>query len=178
VYDGVPLEKARGIMHLAASPVHLPQDDTLSRGASLCSFPCHLQTASEKDCLIPTSTTIAQITQGEKMTEYSGQYREKGNTSRDPEGQANRRASLQRFREKRKDRGRLKSKKSTGVMTSLETYLNHQVRTQTPNGISSRSNTSSPPQHGLRQALSSSVDNQLKSAGLAVDLNDKDVQEC
>lgn len=60
-----------------------------------------------------------------------------------------------------------------GVMTSLETYLNHQVRTQTPNGISSRSNTSSPPQHGLPQALSSSVDNQLKSAGLAVDLNDK-----
>lgn len=51
-------------MHLAASPVHLPQDDTLGRGASLWSFPCHLQTASEKDCLIPTSTTIAQITQG------------------------------------------------------------------------------------------------------------------
>lgn len=60
-----------------------------------------------------------------------------------------------------------------GLMTGLETYLNHQVRTHTPNGKSSRSNTSSPPQHGLPQALSSSVDNQLKNAGLAVDLNDK-----
>ncbi|XP_062169168.1 protein TIFY 4A-like isoform X2 [Alnus glutinosa] len=178
VYDGVPPEKARAIMHLAASPVRLPQDDTLGRAASLWSLPCHLQTASEKDRLIPPSNTVAQIMQAEKMTEYSEQYREKGNTSRDPEGQANRKVSLQRYREKRKDRGRIKIKRSMGSMTGLETYLNHQVRTHTPNGKSSRSNTSSPPQHGLPQALSSSVDNQLKSAALAVDLNDKDVQEC
>ncbi|XP_059448702.1 protein TIFY 4B-like isoform X2 [Corylus avellana] len=179
VYDGVPPEKARAIMHLAASPVQLPQDDTLGRAASLWSVPCHLQAACEKDRVIPTSPAIAHIMQAEKMTEYSEQYREKGNTSRDPEGQANRKVSLQRYLEKRKDRGRLKSKKSTGLITSsLETYLNHQVRTHTPNGKSSRSNTSSPPQHGLPQAMSSSVDNQLKSAGLAVDLNDKDVQEC
>lgn len=56
--------------------------------------------------------------------------------------------------------------------SSLEMYLNHQVRTHVPNGKSSRSSTSSPPQHGLPQTVSS-VDNQLKSAGLAVDLNDK-----
>ena len=71
-------------------------------------------------------------------------------------------------------RGRLKSKKSTGLpSSSLEMYLNHQVRTNTANGNSSRSSTSSPPQHGLPPALSNSSNNQPKSAGLAVDLNDK-----
>lgn len=50
-------------MHLAASPVHLPQDDTLGRAASLWSVPCHLQAACEKDRLIPTSPAIAHIMQ-------------------------------------------------------------------------------------------------------------------
>lgn len=180
VYEGVPPDKAQAIMNLAASPVHLPQDDTIGRPGGLWSFP-YLPAPNDKDHLIPPSTTISQMMQTEKMTEYSQQYREKGNITRDPdvEGQANRKVSLQRYLEKRKDRGRLKSKKSTGLpSSSLEMYLNHQVRTNTPNGNSSRSSTSSPPQHGLPPALSNSSNNQPKSAGLAVDLNDKDAQEC
>ncbi|KAF5452773.1 hypothetical protein F2P56_027740 [Juglans regia] len=180
VYDGVPTDKAQAIMHLAASPIHLPQDDALCGAAALWS-PCHLQISSDKDHLIPPCNNISHIMQTEKMTEYAQQYRDKGSIPRDPdvEGQANRKVSLQRYLEKRKDRGRLKIKKNMGsTNSSLEMYLNHQVRTHAPNGKSSRSSTSSPPQHGLPQTLVSSVDNQLKSAGLAVDLNDKDVQDC
>ncbi|KAF5466077.1 hypothetical protein F2P56_016034 [Juglans regia] len=174
VYDGVPTEKARAIMHLAASPSHLLQDDILGRAASLWSFPCHLQTVSDRDRLIPPSTTTSLIMQTEKMTEYAQQFGDNGNINGDPdvEGQANRKVSLQRYREKRKDRGRLKSKKSTvSVTSSLEMVLNHQVRTHASNGKSGQSGTRSPPQHGTLQV--SSVNNQLKSAGLAVDLNDK-----
>nr|POE50562.1 protein tify 4a [Quercus suber] len=179
VYEGVPPDKAQAIMNLASSPVHLPQDDTIGRPGGLWSFPYTLPALNDKDHLIPPSTTISQMMQTEKMTEYSQQYREKGNITRDPEGQANRKVSLQRYLEKRKDRGRLKSKKSTGLpSSSLEMYLNPQARTNTPNGNSSRSSTGSPPQHGLPPALSNSSNNQPKSAGLAVDLNDKDAQEC
>ncbi|KAK7818546.1 protein tify 4b [Quercus suber] len=144
VYEGVPPDKAQAIMNLASSPVHLPQDDTIGRPGGLWSFPYTLPALNDKDHLIPPSTTISQMMQTEKMTEYSQQYREKGNITRDPdvEGQANRKVSLQRYLEKRKD--------STG----------------------------SPPQHGLPPALSNSSNNQPKSAGLAVDLNDKDAQEC
>ncbi|XP_041008283.1 protein TIFY 4B-like isoform X2 [Juglans microcarpa x Juglans regia] len=179
VYDGVPTDKARAIMHLAASPSHLLQDDILGRAASLWSFPCHLQTVSDRDRLIPPSTTTSLIMQTEKMTEYAQQFGDNVNINCDPEGQANRKVSLQRYREKRKDRGRLKSKKSTvSTTSSLEMALNHHVRTHASNGKSGQSGTRSPPQHGPLQVLVSSVNNQLKSAGLAVDLNDKDVQEC
>lgn len=71
-------------------------------------------------------------------------------------------------------RGRLKSKKNTGFnSSSLEVYLNHQVKTHISNGNSSRSSTSSPTQPGNPQALCSTVDNQPKITCLPVDLNEK-----
>lgn len=71
-------------------------------------------------------------------------------------------------------RGRLKSKKSTvSTTSSLEMVLNYQVKTHASNGKSGQSGTRSPPQHGPLQVLVSSVNNQLKSAGIAIDLNDK-----
>ncbi|KAG2728173.1 hypothetical protein I3760_01G192800 [Carya illinoinensis] len=175
VFDGVPTDKARAIMHLAASPSHLLQDDILGRAAALWSFPYHLQTVTDRDRLIPPSTTTSLIMQTEKMTEYAQQFGGNGNSNRDPdvEGQVNRKVSLQRYREKRN--GRLKSKKSTvSTTSSLEMVLNYQVRTHASNGKSGQSGTRSPPQHGPLQVLVSSVNNQLKSAGIAIDLNDKD----
>ncbi|KAK4568534.1 hypothetical protein RGQ29_004084 [Quercus rubra] len=83
VYEVVPPDKA--IMNLAASLVHLPQDDTIGRPVGLWSFPYHLPAPNDKDHLIPPSTTISQMMQTEKMTEYSRQYREKGNITRDPD---------------------------------------------------------------------------------------------
>ena len=54
-------------MNLAASPVHLPQDDTIGRPGGLWSFPYHLLAPNDKDHLIPPSTTISQMMQTGKL---------------------------------------------------------------------------------------------------------------
>lgn len=163
VYDGVPADKARAIMHLAASPVHMLQDDPSTADAPFCSTACNSLDANVI-ASVPRGT-MSQIVQTELTTDYPRLCREEGNASCDPdkEGQVNRKVSLQRYLEKRKDRGRFKSRKKTGLSSSnsLEVYLSHQVITQTSNEQSSRSRTSSaePPE---------------KNVGLFVDLNDKD----
>ncbi|XP_062108296.1 protein TIFY 4B-like [Humulus lupulus] len=175
VYEGVQPEKARAIMHLAASPIPLARENSFGVPAALRTFPWHLNTTSEK-CGLPPSVSISQPMQTDKIAEHSHQCWEKEN---DADGQASRQVSLQRYREKRKDRGRLKSKKNaTTNSSSLEVYLNHQVRTHISNGNSSRSSTSSPTQPGLSQALCSTMDNQPKITCLPVDLNEKHNLDC
>ncbi|KHN15730.1 Protein TIFY 4B [Glycine soja] len=174
VYDGVSPDKARAIMQLAVSPVQFTQDDPSNGNAAVWPSPCHLP--MDKDVLIPVDTTILQVAQSDKMMEYPLQYREKGSIARDAdvEGQASRKVSLQRYLEKRKDRGRLKGKKLTGITSSnFEMYLNLPVKVHASNGNSSRSSTSSPPQPRLPLVSSGSADNQLKVA-LPIDLNDKE----
>ncbi|MED6108071.1 Protein TIFY 4B-like isoform X1 [Stylosanthes scabra] len=178
VYDGVPPDKAQAIMHLAASPVQFAQDDPVNRSTAVWTSPCHIPL--DKDAPVPVDTTMVQVAQADKMMEYPLHYREKGSIARDGDldGQASRKESLQRYREKRKDRGRLKGKKLPGVTPSnLEMYLKLPAKIQTSNGNSSRSSTCSPPQPRLPLSFSGSADNQLKVA-LPIDLNDKDVQEC
>ncbi|KAM5552818.1 hypothetical protein ABKV19_025169 [Rosa sericea] len=149
VYDEVPPDKARTIMHLAARPNHLPLDNLGTAAAR--SLRCQFQTAGDKDGPFPPNATIPQAMQTDKIADYTQLYWDKGNNTRDPEGQASRKVSLQRYREKRKD------------------------RRHTSNGNSSRSSTSSPPQQpGLLQA----ADNQPKIRCLPVDLNENDILEC
>ncbi|XP_020224290.1 protein TIFY 4B isoform X2 [Cajanus cajan] len=174
VYDGVSPDKARAIMQLAANPVQVTQDDPINGNAAVWTSPCHMTMD------VPVDTTILQVAQADKMLEYPLPYREKGSIVRDAdvEGQASRKMSLQRYLEKRKDRGRLKGKKLTGITSSnFEMYLNLPVKVHASNGNSSRSSTSSPPQPRLPLVSSGSADNQIKVA-LPIDLNDKDVQEC
>ncbi|XP_050118266.1 protein TIFY 4B-like isoform X9 [Malus sylvestris] len=179
VYDGVPPDKvneafslngdleislpmqgymdlqARAILHLAAGPNHLLLDNQFGGAAAARSLHCQFQTAGNKDGLFLPSATISQAMQTvsgnftEKVGEYTQQYWEKGNNTRDPEGQANRKVSLQRYREKRKD------------------------RTHTSNGNSSQYGTSSPPQPELLQT----AENQPRFRCLPVDLNEKDILE-
>ncbi|XP_048440563.1 protein TIFY 4B isoform X11 [Pyrus x bretschneideri] len=173
VYDGVPSDKARAILHFAAGPNHLLLDNQFGGAAAERSLRCQYQTAGDKDGPFPPSATISQSMQTGKIGEYTQQYWEKGNSTRDPDGQVSRQVSLQRYREKRKDRERLKIKKNSGANSSLEVYLNHQLRTHTSNGNSSPSGTSSPPQPGLLQT----AENQPKIRCLPVDLNEKDILE-
>ncbi|KAL1342622.1 hypothetical protein HN51_029151 [Arachis hypogaea] len=177
VYDGVSPDKAQAIMQLAASPVQFAQEDPVNRNTTVWVSPCHIPL--DKDVPVPVDTTMVQVAQADKMMEYPLHYREKGIIARDADldGQASRQVSLQRYREKRKDRGRLKGKKLPGVTSSnLEMYL-LPPKIQTSNGNSSRSSTCSPPQPRPPLAFSGSADNPLK-VGLPIDLNDKDVQEC
>ncbi|XP_022930463.1 protein TIFY 4B-like isoform X2 [Cucurbita moschata] len=182
VYDGVPADKAWAIMHLAASPVHFPQNHTMGGTASCQSPPCLLQNANERDDLFsPSGTIYRNVHTGEKMVEYPQQQQQhiKGTSTRDSdiEGQASRKVSLQRYLEKRKDR--LKNKKNTGLASSsLEGYMNHQMRTHISNKNLGQIVTSSLSPTGVAKAFVGTADNQPKLACFPVDLNVKDIQEC
>ncbi|XVF63050.1 hypothetical protein PTKIN_Ptkin09bG0057600 [Pterospermum kingtungense] len=155
VYDGVPVDKARTIMHLAVTPIDFPQDNLYCGNAALTSFRCNVQAAGDKN---------------EKMTEYEQQFRDKANINRDSDGQVNRKVSLQRYLEKRKDRF-FKGRKNAGQTPSgLEIYLNHRITTHT-NGQSCQSSRSSPPESELPHAFCSLADNQAKLVNLSADLN-------
>ncbi|CAL9225370.1 unnamed protein product, partial [Arabidopsis halleri] len=143
VYDGVPPEKARSIMHFAANPIDLPENG-----------------------IVASSRMISKCISKEKMVELPQNGLEKANFSRDSdmEGQANRKVSLQRYREKRKDRKFSKAKKCPGVASSsLEMFLNRQPRM---NAAYSQNLgcTGFPLQ-------SESPENQTKIPNLSVDLN-------
>ncbi|PPD90104.1 hypothetical protein GOBAR_DD12957 [Gossypium barbadense] len=178
VYDGVPLAKARAIMHLAASPIDFPQGNLCNQNGAFRSFLGHVQEAEDKNDL---TSSIAlnlnsHIMHTEKMTEYQQQFRGKANISRDSDvdGQVSRKVSLQRYLEKRKDRGRFfKGRKNAGqTLSSSEMYLNHQIRAHYLNGQTNQSRTSSPPQSGVPHAFYSSADNQ-ELVNFSVDLNDE-----
>ncbi|KAF8100637.1 hypothetical protein N665_0219s0015 [Sinapis alba] len=143
VYDGVPPEKARSIMHFAANPIDFPENG-----------------------VFPSTRMISRPVSKEKMVEHPHYGLEKANASRDSdaEGQANRKVSLQRYREKRKDR-LLKTKKAPGVgSSSLEMYLN---RSQPLMNAAAYSQNLSGGTGGEHQ----SPQNQTRSPNLSVDLN-------
>ncbi|EOA17214.1 hypothetical protein CARUB_v10005489mg [Capsella rubella] len=83
VYDGVPPEKARSIMHFAANPIDFPENG-----------------------IFASSRMISKPMSKEKMVDLPQYGLEKATASRDSdvEGQANRKVSLQRYLDKRKDR--------------------------------------------------------------------------
>ncbi|KAK8555163.1 hypothetical protein V6N13_037472 [Hibiscus sabdariffa] len=180
VYDGVQLAKARTIMHLAASPIDFTQDNLCNGNAALRSFLSHVP-AGEKNDLVASAAlnSNSHTMQTEKMIECQQPFREKGNISHHSDGQVNRKVSLQRYLEKRKDRGRFfKGRKNAGqTSSSLEMYLSHQIGTHYSNGQSSRSGTSSPPQPSVPHAFCISADNQAKLVNLSVDLNDESSRE-
>ncbi|XP_022138752.1 protein TIFY 4B isoform X3 [Momordica charantia] len=157
VYDGVSPDKssmdlqALAIMHLAASPMPFPQNHPLGGTAACQSPPCLLQTANERDDFFPPSASIYRnVHTGEKMVEYPQQQHVKGNSTRD----------------------------SGLPSSSLEGYMNHQMRTHISNKNLGQSVTSSLSPTGVAKAFVGTADNQSKFACFPVDLNVKDVQEC
>ncbi|KAF8115429.1 hypothetical protein N665_0027s0044 [Sinapis alba] len=150
VYDGVPPDKARSIMHFAANPIDLPENGVFA-----------------------SSRMISRPMSKEKMVELPHYGLEKAIASRDSdaEGQANRKVSLQRYLEKRKDRRLFKTKKAPGVASSsLEMYLN---RSQPPmmNAAAYSQNLSGGTVGEHHHVVCDSPENQTRSPNFSADLN-------
>ncbi|GMH08467.1 hypothetical protein Nepgr_010307 [Nepenthes gracilis] len=175
VYEGVPTDMAQTIMHIAASPNEFFWDEPTSGYSALWATSSHLPSSNVKFKVTPSHTTISQSMTSGKTTDYIQQCRQEGNVLHEPDvdGQTNRQVSLQRYLEKRKDRGRFRSKKKIESSSGPEMYLKHQIRTQDVNGQSGRISTSSPIQPGQPRTLSSLVENWSMNHCLRVDQSDK-----
>ncbi|KAJ0234401.1 Tify domain-containing protein [Hirschfeldia incana] len=150
VYDGVPPEKASSIMHFAANPVDFPENGVFA-SSRMISRPPMIK---------------------EKMVELPHYGLDKPNASRDSdaEGQANRKVSLQRYLEKRKDRRLFKTKKAPGVASSsLEMYLNRSQPRTTMNAAAYSQNLSGGRTGGEHHH--ESPEDQTRSPNFSVDLN-------
>ncbi|XP_021732957.1 protein TIFY 4B-like isoform X1 [Chenopodium quinoa] len=180
VYDGVPIDKlvqqAQAIMHLAASPIQFSQDEPNNGNPTQWSGPCQVPTSSVKFSLSTQDEAAAQSMLQGKMMESIQHCKSDGSLfyEQDVEGQTNRQVSLQRYFEKRKDRGKFKMKRKVESSPSgLEMYLNHQMRTSVINGQTTRNNTSPRSQLGIPCSSYGLADKYQKNHGLSVDLNDK-----
>ncbi|XP_042517861.1 protein TIFY 4B-like isoform X2 [Macadamia integrifolia] len=108
VYDGVPATKAKAIMQLAGSPTYLPQDTPSGVNRAVRLFPSHLQAAPDRPGFSFPAASSPTL-QTAKVTENTMQYREERSMPHEVEpGPTSRKASLQRYLEKRKDRYGLK----------------------------------------------------------------------
>ncbi|XP_027115168.1 protein TIFY 4B-like isoform X1 [Coffea arabica] len=179
VYDDVPADKAQALLHLAASPLHLPQEPLIDSSLALLSTR-HLQATSVKAS--PDSAVILlPNTQTVKMNESTRLHGEEYKFPEDnPDVPASRKASVQRYLEKRKDRFKSKRKVGTMPTTSLDVYLNHQMGHQFPNEHPSRTDPCSPPQIRPSNApiRCSSMENNLTgNANFSAGIKDKDVKK-
>ncbi|KAJ8749483.1 hypothetical protein K2173_025678 [Erythroxylum novogranatense] len=104
VYDGIPKDKAQAIMQLAASPHLFPQDASSNVSAAFRAFPCQLESGRTAS----NSPMLAHLTTQK-------------------EGPTNRKASVQRYLEKRKDRFKNKRKVAMPSSTGLDICFNHMV---------------------------------------------------
>ncbi|XVE77825.1 hypothetical protein DITRI_Ditri13aG0093500 [Diplodiscus trichospermus] len=164
VYDGMPGCKAEAILQLAASPVSFPPETLVDPRT----IPCHLQAAGVK--ITPFSpVAILPKMQTVKVGENCQFPREDSSISCEDslEGQTSRKASVQRYLEKRKDRFRNKRKLTTSSSPTLDIYLN-QVADQFSNEQLKQcepysSPQARPPQTPLR---CSSIENVPKIASL------------
>ncbi|PIA45047.1 hypothetical protein AQUCO_01700538v1 [Aquilegia coerulea] len=179
VYDGMPAEKAHAIMKFAGSHINVPEDSSPAGAAVIQSFACQLQAASIRHGLAFPSAVSPPL--HNVVADTSQHCREEVTVSREvePEGPVSRKASVQRYLEKRKDRGRFKNKRKIESSSSLEIYLNHQLGDQYLNEKSSQSRACSPPQPRAPHTPTrcSSVENQVTNVVFSIDLNDNDVRE-
>ncbi|XP_057517381.1 protein TIFY 4B-like isoform X1 [Amaranthus tricolor] len=177
VYDGIPVDKqALALTRLAASPNQFSQDEPNAGNSSCWSVPCQFPTSNLKYNVSTQDGAVAQSMLHGKMAEPIQHCKSDGsiNYEQDVEGQTNRQVSLQRYFEKRKDRGKFKMKRKIGSSPSgLEMYLNQQMRTPGINGQTSRNNSISVSQLGIPCPSYGVVDKEQKNLGLSVDLNDK-----
>ncbi|KAH9729694.1 protein TIFY 4B [Citrus sinensis] len=179
VYDDMPSEKAQAILQLAASPLPLSQKAPSDGTTGLQSVPCHLQTAGIN--VGPSSPVIFPTLQTVKVVENCQLPWEESNISHEDsfDGPTSRKASVQRYREKRKDRFKNKRKIAMPSSSSLDVYLNRWVGDQFANEQLNPSDVCSTLQSRPSQTSPGCgvVENLANVSNLPVDPNDKDVTE-
>nr|XP_016462754.1 PREDICTED: protein TIFY 4B-like [Nicotiana tabacum] len=195
VYDDVPAEKAQAIMHLAATPLCMPSETPLGATLAARHSECRLQASSVKlgpdsgMVLMPTMQTGSILFLAVKaiyfsinffLISFSLSHPSKTNYAEAVEGHPSRKASVQRYLEKRKDRFKSKRKIGMSSSASSDIYVNHQTGNHTLNELSSRSNTCSPPTIRLSAARAPTgimTNNIEMNARVSTFLNDKDAKE-
>ncbi|XP_058197825.1 protein TIFY 4B-like isoform X3 [Rhododendron vialii] len=181
VYDDVPVDKAQALMQLAASPLQVPLEVPFDGSAARQPLPCHLQAASGR--VGPDTPVVILPTQAVNMSDNCWPSREESGICREEntaEVPGSRKASVQRYLEKRKDRFKSKRKVATPPSASLDVYLNPQMGNQTQNERSNRSDACSSPQirpPNTPTRSSSADDNLVKSTNFPDGLNEKDMRE-
>ncbi|KAL7172452.1 hypothetical protein ACSBR2_032027 [Camellia fascicularis] len=136
-------------MQLAASPLQLPLEVPFEGTTARRPLLCHLQAAIVKvgpDALVvilPTSQAVNMTDNCHLHREESAIFHEDNPVG---EGPGSRKASVQRYLEKRKDRCKSKRKVATSTSASMDMYLNHQIGNLAQNEHSNRSNACSSPQ--------------------------------
>ncbi|KAE8685522.1 TIFY domain/Divergent CCT motif family protein, putative isoform 2 [Hibiscus syriacus] len=124
VYDDIPGCKAEAILHLAASPVPFPHEILADQRTTPLSIPCHSQAASFKTS--PCSPMVIFPPQQTVNLAENCQFpREECNASlEDNLGLTSRKALVQRYLEKKKDRFKNKRKLATSSSPTFDIYLN------------------------------------------------------
>ncbi|KAB5568342.1 hypothetical protein DKX38_002135 [Salix brachista] len=167
--------QAQVMMHLAASPFAPPHEASSNVIPTLWPIPCHLETPGVKAIpnsavvIFPNLPTVKGTDDGQLPQEESNLAREDN-----LEGSTSRKASLQRYLEKKKDR--LKNKTKVAVTSaSIDIYSNHRVGDQISNDLWNLNDACSPPQPRPPQTPNrcNSIDNLAINGNLSADLNEK-----
>ncbi|KAG4168105.1 hypothetical protein ERO13_A12G002900v2 [Gossypium hirsutum] len=170
VYDDMPGCKAEAILQLAASPVSFPHEILADQRTTPWSIPCHSQAASVK-----TTPCSQMVILPPQQTENCQFPREESNASLEDslEGPTRRKASVQRYLEKKKDRFKNKRKLAMSSSPTLDIYLN-QVGDQFSNEQLKQSEPYYSPQAEVqRMPLEcSSIENVAKIPRLTTDGKD------
>ncbi|KAL1547199.1 TIFY, variant 2 [Salvia divinorum] len=134
VYDDVPADKVQALMHIAASPRQVANEQPVDGAVGLQPLPCIPKTVSS--ARQDSAVLILPTLPAGKMNESTSLPGEETKMLREEtpvEGPSTRKASVQRYLEKRK-KDRFKSKGKAGLTSCarLDVYINHQMGNQLP----------------------------------------------
>ncbi|XP_057800988.1 protein TIFY 4B-like isoform X2 [Salvia miltiorrhiza] len=133
VYDDIPADKVRALMHIAASPLQFPDEQPVDGAAGMQPLPCIPKTVSSarQDSAVLILPTLPTVKMNES-TPLPGEENKMLREETPVEGPSTRKASVLRYLEKRKDRFKSKGKAGITSCASLDVYINHQMGNQLP----------------------------------------------
>ncbi|KAF5930427.1 hypothetical protein HYC85_031300 [Camellia sinensis] len=131
VYDDVPAEKVLKLFLLSKFPEIILMAATVKVGPDALVV------------ILPTSQAVNMTDNCQLQREESAIFHEDNPVG---EGPGSRKASVQRYLEKGKDRCKSKRKVATSTSASMDIYLNHQIGNLAQNEHSNRSYACSSPQ--------------------------------